>query len=64
MFALVCVWWGWQFTSFGWDQTSEIADLPMWLIFIAWPIAGMTWLIYLGEQFAGDFRIVTGRVPA
>ena len=64
MFALVCVWWGWQFTSFGWDQTSEIADLPMWLIFIAWPIAGITWLIYLGEQFLGDFRIVTGRVPA
>jgi len=64
MFALVCVWWGWQFTSFGWDQTSEIADLPMWLIFIAWPIAGVTWLIYLGEQFVGDFRIVTGRVPA
>jgi TRAP-type C4-dicarboxylate transport system permease small subunit len=64
MFALVCVWWGWQFTSFGWNQTSEIADLPMWLIFIAWPIAGITWLIYLGEQFVGDFRIATGRVPA
>src|SRR5215213_7310041 len=35
-FALVFVWWGVEFTRFGWNQTSEIADLPMWMIFIAW----------------------------
>src|SRR3979411_2717924 len=28
-FALVFVWWGVQFVRFGWDQTSELADLPM-----------------------------------
>jgi len=64
LFALTCVWWGCQFTSFGWEQTSEIADLPMWLIFIAWPIAGVTWLVYLGEHFYNDIRIVMGRVAA
>ena len=35
--ALVFAWWGWQFTSFGWNQTSEIADLfvlVMALVFI------------------------------
>src|SRR4026207_1086458 len=34
VFALVFVWWGIGFTQFGWNQTSEIADLPMWMIFI------------------------------
>ena len=28
-FALVFVWWGIQFVRFGWDQTSELAELPM-----------------------------------
>jgi TRAP-type C4-dicarboxylate transport system permease small subunit len=62
--ALVFIWWGWQFTSFGWEQTSEIADLPMWVIFIGWPIAGVVWLIYVAEQYVMDFRIVTGRAPS
>ena len=31
---------GIRFVQFGWNQTSELADLPMWLIFIAWPLTG------------------------
>ena len=62
LFACVFIWWGYQFTSFGWEQTSEIADLPMWVIFIAWPMAGVTWVIFLGEHFMGDWRIFRGRV--
>lgn len=61
LFALAFVWWGVQFTEFGWNQTSEIADLPMWLIFIAWPMAGFTWIAFLGESFVRDFHIVTKR---
>ena len=52
VFALVFVWWGIEFTRFGWDQVSEIAELPMWTIFIAWPLAGFTWVLFLGESFA------------
>jgi TRAP-type C4-dicarboxylate transport system permease small subunit len=63
LFACVFIWWGYWFTAFGWDQTSEIADLPMWVIFIAWPLAGVTWVIYLGEHFVNDWRIFTGRAP-
>ena len=63
LLALVFAWWGWQFTSFGWNQTSEIADLPMWLIFIAWPAAGVTWIVFLGEQFYDEARIMLGRAP-
>lgn len=62
-FALVFIWWGWQFTAFGWEQTSEIADLPMWVIFISFPVAGMTWVVYLGEQFIADGRVLMGRAP-
>lgn len=57
-FALVFVWWGIEFTRFGWNQTSEIADLPMWMIFIAWPITGLTWLLFLGESFRRNLRVV------
>ena len=57
-FALVFVWWGVEFVRFGWNQTSEIAELPMWTIFAAWPLTGLTWVVFLGEQFVQDARIV------
>jgi len=62
-FALVFVWWGIQFVRFGWNQTSEIAELPMWTIFVAWPLTGITWVLFLGEQFVQDARIALRRVP-
>ena len=58
-FALVFVWWGIEFTRFGWNQTSEIADLPMWMIFIAWPMTGFTWVLFQGEAFVENFRILS-----
>ena len=63
VFALVFVWWGIEFTRFGWDQLSEIAELPMWTIFIAWPIAGITWLLFIGESFFTNLRILRNAVP-
>ena len=58
VFALVFIWWGIAFTHFGWDQLSEIAELPMWMIFIAWPVAGLTWLLFIGESFVANFRVL------
>jgi TRAP-type transport system small permease protein len=60
-FALVFVWWGVQFVRFGWDQTSELAELPMAFIFIAWPVSGVTWVFFLGESFVRSFRLLSGR---
>ena len=34
VFALVFVWWGIQFVRFGWNQESELAELPMNFIFV------------------------------
>ncbi len=54
IFTGVTIWWGIEFTKFGWNQTSELADLPMWLIFIAWPLTGLSWLMFLIEAFVRD----------
>ncbi len=47
IFSAVILYWGIEFTKFGWNQTSELAEMPMWWIFIAWPIAGFLWIIFL-----------------
>ncbi len=62
--AVVFVWAGTEFTRFAWYRTSELADLPLWLIHIAWPVAGVTWIVFLGEQFYDEARILFGGVPS
>src|SRR5918992_4837193 len=59
--ALVFVWAGIHFTRFAWYRTSELAELPLWLIHVAWPVTGVTWLVFLAEQLADDVRIIAGR---
>ena len=60
-FALVFVVGGVEFTRFAWYRTSELADLPLWMIHIAWPVAAVTWIVFLGEQFYDEIRILFGR---
>src|SRR5215212_7295356 len=60
VFALVFTYWGVEFVRFGWNQTSELAELPMTYIFLAWPIAGLTWVLFLGEAFANSLRTLAG----
>jgi TRAP-type C4-dicarboxylate transport system permease small subunit len=61
IFALVFVYWGIKFVQFGWYQESELAELPMPFIFVAWPLAGVTWIIFLGEIFFDNARILVGK---
>jgi TRAP-type transport system small permease protein len=63
IFALVFVYWGIKFVQFGWYQESELAELPMPFIFLAWPITGATWLLFLGERFIDDIRVLRGAEP-
>jgi TRAP-type C4-dicarboxylate transport system permease small subunit len=56
--ALVFVWAGIEFTKFAWNRISELAELPLWLIHVAWPVTGATWLIFLGEQMYADLRTI------
>ena len=64
VFALVFVWWGIEFVRFGWNQHSELAELPMPFIFLAWPVAGAIWVLFLGESFVENFRILSGKTAA
>ena len=64
VFAFVFLWWGIEFTEFAWYRISELAEWPLWLIHIAWPVAGFTWLVFAGERLWDDFRILAGRESA
>jgi TRAP-type transport system small permease protein len=58
--ALVFVTAGLEFTRFAWNRTSELADLPLWLIHVAWPVAGITWIVFAGEQIIDEMRVLVG----
>ena len=64
VFALVFVGWGIEFVRFGWNQHSELAELPMPFIFLAWPVAGATWVLFLGESLVQNFRVLAGKTAA
>lgn len=63
LMAFVFVHAGIEFTSFAWHRISELAELPLWLIHIAWPMAGITWLIFLAEHIYDDILVLLGRAP-
>jgi TRAP-type C4-dicarboxylate transport system permease small subunit len=58
--AIVFVTAGIHFTQFAWNRISELAELPLWLIHVAWPVTGLTWIVFLGEQFVDDLRVFFG----
>jgi TRAP-type C4-dicarboxylate transport system permease small subunit len=59
--ALVFVWAGTEFTRFAWNRFSELAEMPLWVIHVAWPLTGVTWLVFLGEQAWDNAMILAGR---
>ncbi len=61
VFAGFFLWYGIEFTDTAWYRISELAELPLWMIHIAWPVAGLTWLLFQGERIWGDLQIVLHR---
>lgn len=59
--ACVFVFAGIKFTEFAWYRISELAELPLWLIHLPWPLMGITWIVFLGEQVWDDVLIILGR---
>ncbi|WP_439597799.1 TRAP transporter small permease [Falsiroseomonas sp.] len=57
-FAYVFIVYGWEFTDTAWYRISELAELPLWTIHIAWPIAGVSWLIFAGERIWDDLQVL------
>ncbi len=58
VFALVFVISGIEFTRFAIYRISELAELPLWVIHIAWPLTGLAWIVFLGEQFVDNIRLL------
>jgi len=58
VFAMIFVIYGWEFTDTAWFRISELAELPLWLIHMAWPIAGVSWLVFAGERMWDDIQIL------
>jgi len=61
VFAVVFLWAGYEFTRFAWNRVSELADLPLWMIHIAWPITGLTWLVFQGERMWDAAMVLAGK---
>ncbi|MFC7473180.1 TRAP transporter small permease [Dankookia sp. GCM10030260] len=60
VFAGVFLWWGWEFTEFAIYRISELAELPLWLIHMAWPIAGAVWLLFQSERMLDAVATLRG----
>jgi len=58
--AMIFIVWGWPLVQFGLLQTSEISELPMVTIYIAWPLAGVTWILFLGENTVENIKVLRG----
>ena len=54
--ALSFLWWGRDFFVLGSRQQSEIFGLPMWMIYVAWPLAGATWTVFIIERIFNDIQ--------
>jgi TRAP-type C4-dicarboxylate transport system permease small subunit len=61
--GLVFLWMGIEFTEQAIYRISELAELPLWIIHLAWPVAGASWILFLSEQIYDDLRIIAGARP-
>ena len=64
LMAIIFIRYGYAFALFGWQQNSELTGVNMIVIFIAWPLAGLTWLLFLGERVGQAVRALGDRSPA
>ncbi|RUV68980.1 MAG: TRAP transporter small permease [Mesorhizobium sp.] len=59
--ALIFMWYGWRLMLFGWYQKSEIAALPMNWMFVAWPLSGIIFALFIFEKIAKEMAIIRGK---
>ncbi|MDA0348381.1 MAG: TRAP transporter small permease [Verrucomicrobia bacterium] len=49
---------GIEFAQFGFIQSSEMSGINMATIYISFPLAGFTWLLFLIEKVVDDIRLI------
>ena len=63
-FALIFLVFGWEFTETAFYRISEMAELPLWLIHMAWPLAGLSFALFSAERMWLAARLLAGRDAA
>lgn len=58
LMAIVFALYGWEFARFGAIQTSEMSGINMLSIYISFPVAGVTWIIFLLDKVVADVRLI------
>ncbi len=58
LLALVFAWHGYAFAKFGFIQESEMSGINMLSIYISFPLAGVTWALFLLERIVADVQLI------
>ena len=58
--AVVFVVYGYEFAEFGFRQHSEMSGINMLSIYVAFPLAGVPWAVFLLERIVVDAKRISG----
>jgi TRAP-type C4-dicarboxylate transport system permease small subunit len=61
LLAIVFAWYGYDFAKTGLLQKSEMSGINMLSIYISFPLAGVTWALFLLERIAADWRMTLAK---
>jgi TRAP-type C4-dicarboxylate transport system permease small subunit len=56
--AIFFLGYGIKFAQFGWIQNSEMSGINMASIYVSFPLAGLTWLLFLTENIVEDIQLI------
>jgi TRAP-type C4-dicarboxylate transport system permease small subunit len=62
LMAIVFAGYGYEFAKFGYIQKSEMSGINMLSIYISFPLAGVTWALFLSERIVADVQLIFGNV--
>ena len=61
LMAIVFAGYGSEFAWFGAIQNSEMSGINMASIYVSFPMAGATWVLFLAEKIAEDIKLFAGK---
>lgn len=59
--AVVFVVYGWGYAVFGYSQTSELTGINMATMHVAFPLAGVTWIVFIAERAFAALTLLVKR---
>ncbi len=59
--AAVFVVYGWGYAVFGYAQTSELTGINMVTMHLAFPLAGVTWVVFIAERALAALAVIVRR---